>query len=45
MYEHPIILENQLIRLQCYTIKLLHVVQKQVVTKAYQMKASHYLVF
>ena len=34
MYEHPTILENQLIRLQCYTIKnLLHVVQKQAVTK------------
>ena len=34
MYEHPTILENLFIRLQCYTIKnLLHVVQKQAVKK------------
>lgn len=32
MYEHPTILENLFIRLQCYTIKnLLHVVQKRAV--------------
>ena len=34
MYEHPTILEKQLIRLQCYTIKsLLHIAQKQAVKK------------